>query len=100
MHLPNIKIHRDGQECPDSYLRVAPPAAFYQKLRRCIGGSHDAGPSSTCRGRIKSTMKTESRATPANTPKMTLSGTWRSRNAPKAQSPKPPQLMLTRFIMP
>ena len=52
------------------------------------------------RGRISSTINTESNATPANAPKMMFSGTWRSRSAPKAQSPKPPQLMLTKFMMP
>ena len=51
-------------------------------------------------GLIKSTMKIESRAMPAKAPKMRFRGMWRSRRAPKATSPKPPKLMLTRFMIP
>ena len=45
-------------------------------------------------------MATEINAIPAKTPKMTSSGTCWSRRAPKPQSAKPPQLMLTRFMKP
>ena len=36
----------------------------------------------------------------AKRPKITLIGTWLSRRAPKPQSANPPQLMLTRFMIP
>ena len=44
--------------------------------------------------------RSRSTAALAKTPKMPNSGTWRSRSTPKPQSAKPPQLMLTRFMMP
>src|SRR5262249_40275961 len=51
-------------------------------------------------GRISSTITMERIAVAANTLKITLSGTSRSRRMPKPQSARPPQLMLTRFMMP
>src|SRR5689334_1683019 len=58
----------------------------------------DHGVADEAFGRMSRTRNTESSATPANAPKIMLSGTCRSRSAPKAQSPKPPHEMLTRFI--
>ena len=68
-------------------------------------GPHDVHPVCSCevrsrRGRISRTRTTETTAAAAKTLKMTLSGTSRSRRTPKPQSARPPQLMLTRFMMP
>src|SRR5262249_19690844 len=52
------------------------------------------------RGRISRTRATEAIAVAANRLKMTLSGTCRSRSQPKPQSARPPQPMLTRFMIP
>lgn len=56
--------------------------------------------SSILRGWMSSTSTTEITQALAKTPKMMLSGMARSRIAPKPQSAKPPQLMLTKFISP
>ena len=64
---------------------------------------HDAlggTPASAVRGRMSSTSTTEMTAAPAKALKMTLSGMFASRIAPKPQSANPPQLMLTRFMTP
>ena len=59
-----------------------------------------AGPASTYRGLISRTRTMDTIATLAKMPKMPKSGTCRSRRRPKPQSAKPPQLMLTRFMIP
>src|SRR5687768_16547384 len=64
-----------------------------QCAARITGGS-------VSRGLIRSTSTIETSATLAKTLKIPKSGTWRSRSSPKPQSAKPPQLMLTRFMMP
>ena len=77
-------------------------------VERRVGGRAEAGELKgghgqevvLSRGRIQSAMKMESKAIPAKTPKMRFSGMCWSRRAPKIQSAKPPQLMLTRFIRP
>ena len=59
-----------------------------------------AGPWSVSRGLMSKTSTTDNTAALAKMPKMPKSGTCRSRRMPKPQSAKPPQLMLTRFMMP
>ena len=80
---------------PGRRLRAAPGEGVGRR-RAGQGGSR----TSSGRGRTRRTRTTETTAAAAKSPNVTSRGTCASRSAPKPQSAKPPQLMLTRFMMP
>ena len=85
-----------GVTCPDTVpFAIWCAANHLYDYRQAI-----AATASACLGRISRTRAIDRRATVANIPKMASRGTRMSRRIPNPQSARPPQLMLTMFMMP
>lgn len=99
------RANRRPLRFPDFQRALFPRAAWpwfwgLQRRSRSLPAASAHPSDGNDRGLIASTVATERIASAANPPKIAARDTSASRSTPKPQSAKPPQLMLTRFMIP
>jgi len=74
----------------DGAIEIEFEVILVRPIASSMASAHCSWPVRSLLGRISSTRTTEAIAAPAKMPKITISGTFRSRNTPKPQSASPP----------